>query len=468
MLCRITGRICGFVCTQIIVVIIVHRQQAAQGGAMKLARENQTGIPSRTVFINDNLPVLRGINSGAVDLIYLDPPFNKGTHFAGQPKGNLVPKSGNRPKKGTIYSFKDTWTLDDDKRQLHYQMARGGNEKRAYYDMVNAIGMAGTRADKAYLIYMGARLFEMKRILKPSGSIYLHCDWTMAHYLRLAMDCIFGRGNFRNEIIWCYPPTGNPPKFGLPRKHDTILFYGKSIAGVWHQPYGEMTAATLRAYSAIDKDGRRYSKAHGGKTYLDEVKGRAFPDWWTDIGAGSHMPHAERTEYPTQKPLKLLERIINASSNEGDFVLDPFCGCATAMLAAEKLGRNWAGIDCSDDAWELLQYRYGREVEGGITGDLRREDNIPRRADGRKMTETEKKRAKAILLAEQNYKCAGCGCEDSPKNYELDRIVPGSDGGEYEEGNLQVLCANCNRRKGNNDDKWFKEQLRREQLTALI
>ena len=429
---------------------------------MKLTRENKTGIDSRTVFINDNLPVLRGINSDVVDLIYLDPPFNKGTQFAGQPKGNLVPKSGNRPKKGTIYSFKDTWTLDDDKRQLHYQMARGGNEKRAYYDMVNAIGIAGTRADKAYLIYMGARLFEMKRILKPTGSIYLHCDWTMSHYLRLAMDCIFGRNNFRNDIAWCYEKP-RPATRIWRRNHDRILFYVKKAND--NYPFHLPRVATLGGVFEM----RKPFKRPDGTIWKAKEPGKAAGDWWHDIPSfATRMSAKERTGYPTQKPIALLERIVAASSEEGDFILDPFCGCATAMLAAEKLGRQWAGIDCGEDAWDLLKYRYGREVEGGITGVLKRNDNLPKRTDGGKMTDTEKKRAKAILLAEQNYKCAGCGCEDSPKNYELDRIVPGADGGEYESGNLQVLCANCNRRKGGNDDKWFKEQLRRERLTELV
>lgn len=263
----------------------------------------------KTIWTEDNLPVMRGMNSESIDLIYLDPPFNSNANYAA-PVGS----------KAAGAEFKDTWTLRDvdiawldlieaKRRQLH-----------------RVILSAMSKSDRSYLIYMAARLLEMERLLKPTGSVYVHCDPTMSHHLKLMMDAIFGRKQFRNEIAWCYKWGGSNSKKNFKKKHDVILRYSKS-----------------NAYTFNLKDILVYGDKSG---WSDATRGRIPNDWWADIPS-LNTQAKERTGYPTQKPLALLERIIKASSNEDDMVFDPFCGCATTMVAADRLQRRWIGIDIS-------------------------------------------------------------------------------------------------------------------------
>ena len=306
---------------------------------------------------------------------------------------------------------------------------------------------------------MSVRLIECHRILKDTGSLYLHCDPFADSYLRIILDTIFGRHNFRNQIIWGYAPTGRGPKLAFHQKHDVIFYYGKTDAGLFNRQYTEMTEATLSSYSSIDEQGRRFSKAHGKKTYLDQIKGRPVPSWWTDIGAGSHMPHKERTGYPTQKPLKLLERIIKASSNQGDIVLDPFCGCATTMVAANRLQRKWIGIDLSDQAVRLVTDRI-RE-DGGLFGKIIPRDDIPKRTDlGDELTTKGKMAYKHKLYGKQSGYCAGCQAHYQAKDLEIDHIIPRSHGGTDHKANFQLLCGNCNRKKGAKSQAEFVKELK--------
>ena len=373
------------------------------------------------------------MNSASVDLIYLDPPFNSNKNYAA-PIGSDAAGA----------AFKDTWTLDDVDLAWHGEIAE---REPALYGIIDAAGLAHGKPMKAYLIMMAVRLLEMRRLLKATGSIYLHCDPTASHYLKMTMDSIFGSSRFRNEIAWCYPPTGRPPKLGFPRKHDAILFYGKDEGGgTWHQPYTQMTEATLKAYSSVDEQGRRYSKAHGKRTYLDEVKGRAVPSWWADIGAGSHLPHVERVGYPTQKPIKLLERIIAASSDPGDVVLDPFCGCATACVAAENLGRQWVGIDISPKAAELVRLRLQKEL-GLFYKGVHRAD-IPVRTDLGEVPKYNIDANKRYLFGQQEGLCNGCLSPFPYRNLTIDHVVPRSKGGSDHIENLQLLCGACNSTKG--------------------
>ena len=201
---------------------------------------------------------------------------------------------------------------------------------------------------------MAERLEHMHRILKPTGSIYLHCDPTASHYLKILMDNLFGQDNFRNEILWCYPPKGRGPNLGYHRKHDTILYYGKSKEGYFQRPFTALNDTQINKFSFTDKDGRRYKEFKGRRTYLDQIAGRPVPSWWTDIAATAQS-RIEYLGYPTQKPLALLERIIKASSKEGDIVLDPFCGCGTTIEAAERLNRQWIGIDISPVAIDIVK-----------------------------------------------------------------------------------------------------------------
>jgi len=283
---------------------------------------------NETMWTADNLPILRGMNSESVDLIYLDPPFNSSHDYAA-PIGS----------KAAGAAFKDTWTLSD--IDLAWLLDFEKNNPK----ITRFIQAVDSDSDKSYLIYMVPRLSELRRILKPTGSIYLHCDPTMSHYLKLLMDLVFGRKMFRNEIIWHYQ-TGGVGKKWFGRKHDTILFYAKSEDYFidLEQVREKRTPEVLRRLSTGNESATRAT-----------TRDRLPFDVW--IIQALNAMSKERTGYPTQKPLALLDRIIKASSNEGDVVLDPFCGCATACVAAHNLNRQWMGIDISPKAYELVRDR---------------------------------------------------------------------------------------------------------------
>ena len=388
-------------------------------------------IQNRTIFTGDNLQVLRGINTDSVDLIYLDPPFNSKRDW-NAPIGS----------KAAGAAFKDTWTLSDIDRQWHEQL-RAVN--RPLHDVILAAQGAGGNSTMSYLLMMAPRLLELQRVLKPSGSIYLHCDPTESHALKLVLDTIFGRDCFRNEIIWGYPPGGRAPKRGFHRKHDVILYYAHTD-GPWNPPYGPMTEAARKKFHYTDADGRRYKDYKGNRTYLDQIPGRPVPSWWTDIPSLGQVTNSpERVGYPTQKPLALLRRIIEASSNPGDVVLDPFCGCATAAIAAEELGRQWIGIDLSAKAAELVELRLHEQL--GLTATLaHHRTDLPQRTD---LGDLPPPRTwKTALYGEQEGHCAGCRHHFEARHLEVDHVVPRKTGGTDHRSNLQLLCGNCNRRKG--------------------
>ena len=308
----------------------------------------QETLKNRTIFCHDNLEVICGINSNSIDLIYLDPPFNKKKVFTA-PTGSAASGA----------SFSDIFREKDIKEDW-LQTIKEDNE-RLYNFLSGVKNIDGKKSyNFCYLVYMAIRLIECYRILKETGSIYLHCDPTMSHYIKIVMDCIFWEGNFRNEIIWCYSGPGNVSKW-FPRKHDTVLFYGKT------------EKASFNPQRIAHKSGLHNKGTVFGKIDIDEKKieakenaGKLIEDWWSGIGAGAHISKHERTGYPTQKPLALLERIIRASSNEGDIVLDPFCGCATTCIAAEKLNRKWIGIDVSIKAYEIVKERLQKEIKSDL------------------------------------------------------------------------------------------------------
>ena len=213
---------------------------------------------------------------------------------------------------------------------------------------------------------MAIRLIETQRILKDTGSIYLHCDSTMSHYIKLLMDIIFGEKNFRREIIWQLPAASGYKSLvkSFVRGNDIILYYAKNKNTTFNKEYLAYDKEQLKRFSSVDKSGRKYkSITKKRKLYLDEAKGVPITTVWQDIASFQTIVNSkEITGYPTQKPLALLERIIKASSNEGDIVLDPFCGCATTCVASEKLNRQWIGIDVSHLAFDLVRERLQKEV----------------------------------------------------------------------------------------------------------
>lgn len=364
-----------------------------------------------TLYYGDNLDILiHHIDSASVDLVYLDPPFQSGKNY------NIIFK----PVKGAtsqIKTFEDTWNWGEEAEKEYTGLISGTLTKepptQKLIDLMKSMRSYLEECPlMAYLCMMAPRLLELKRVLKPTGSIYLHCDPTASHYLKLLMDSVFGAWNFRSEIIWKrIDAKGNvQKKYGW--IHDVILYYTKSDDWIWNQQFMEYNEDYLNNfYNKIDQNDRRYrldnitapmSRASRGQVYswkgytlspsrcfvynkekmeqldkegrihysqtgypsyiryLDEMEGNKAPDIWTDIKIA---PKDERMGYPTQKPEALLERIIKASSNEGDVVLDPFCGCGTAVAVAEKLNRKWLGIDITYLSIDVIRKRF---ISNGI------------------------------------------------------------------------------------------------------
>ncbi len=433
---------------------------------------------SGTVWTGDNLPVLRGMNDACVDLIYLDPPFNSNRHYEA-PIGS----------KAAGAAFKDAWTLDDVDVCEHGELA---DRNPAAYSVIEAARQAHGKGMQSYLIMMAVRLLEMRRVLKPTGSIYLHCDDAASPYLRLLMDGIFGAGQFRNEIIWRrYGSHNDSRRYG--RVHDVLLYYVRDRKWTWngawlpHDPTyvaqayrhedakGRYRTAPLhtgglqgggyeyeyRGYSRtwryplermqeLEAEGR-IRQARGGagvperKVYLSDSKGRPAADIWDDVKALTGR-NIERTGYPTQKPLALLERIVQASSNPGDMVLDPFCGCATALVAADRLSRRWAGIDLSPLAIKLVNERIAEDRPGGLFGGATALTEPPARTDLGDLPNYRTHRHR--LYGEQEGVCVGCDTHFPFRVMEVDHVLPRSRGGTDHADNLQLLCSGCNRSKG--------------------
>ncbi len=287
------------------------------------------------LYYGDCLAIMKDMPLGSVDLIYLDPPFNSKRAY------NAIYKDETgRPLPDQIEAFCDQWTLDNEReraiRNMPILMREAGvNDGIAEFWKIWCNALRKTQPSLlAYLSYMTERLLPMRNILKPTGSIYLHCDPTASHYIKIMMDGIFGHRNFRNEIIWCYK-SGGASKRWFAKKHDTILFYAKN------QKHCKFNQLKIKSYG-------QSGGGHGGAVKYYKDKNGTYSivtarDWWEISMLAT--THSERLGYATQKPLALLERIINASSNEGDVVFDPFCGCATTLEAAHRLKRRWVGID---------------------------------------------------------------------------------------------------------------------------
>ncbi len=387
---------------------------------------------NRTLWTGDNLDIMRGMNSDSVNLIYLDPPFNKNEMFSA-PIGSEAAGA----------SFKDAWTLNDVDLAWLGEIA---DRKPAIYSLANTARETHGESMQAYIIYMAVRLLEMQRILQETGSIYLHCDPTAGQYLKLLMDAVFGNQQFRNEIAWCYFGPANTPRW-FPRKHDTLLFYVKNdeAGGTFNRDavridYKRITGIGESSFASGDRTKEELLAIE--KEYAE--RGKVPEDHWYDIPSGSHIPASERTGYPTQKPLALLDRIIRASSDAGDIIFDPFCGCATACVAAERLGRQWVGIDLSELAAKLVKSRLKKEMK--LFFDIVHRTDIPKRTD---LGELPNYRThKHTLFGKQEGICAGCRIAFPFRNLTIDHIIPQSKSGTDHIENLQLLCSACNSLKG--------------------
>ena len=415
---------------------------------------------SQTIWTGDNLDIMRGMNSESVDLIYLDPPFNSKANYAA-PIGS----------KAAGAAFKDTWGLDDVKLVWHGEIK---HEYPGLYALLTTTREIHGDSMMSYLIYMAIRVMEMRRVLKPDGSIYIHCDPTASHYLKLLMDSIFRKANYRNEIVWNKGYRGTPRKRRYQQEHDTVLFYAGD-GYTWNRQHVPYKDASMSRYNKVDEDGNRYALVKRKRADGTVYYGKSYPKG-KQIGDVVHIPtmastSKERTGYPTQKPLALLHRIIKASSNEGDIVMDPFCGCATTCIAAEQLQRDWVGIDISEKAADLVQSRLREEV--GLTYQGAHRTDIPKRTDLGKIPRYNSAENRLYLYGQQGGYCNGCATHFEPRHFHVDHIVPRAKGGNDHISNLQLLCGSCNAHKGKKsheeliilltDKGWIK---RRQEIMA--
>lgn len=361
-------------------------------------------MSANSLYFGDNLEILRNdIKSESVDLIYLDPPFNSKASY-----NRLFRSPNGHEPHAQITAFEDTWHWGEKAEREFAELVQQPNTDVS--EMMQALRrFLGENDVMAYLTMMANRLLELRRVLKPTGSLYLHCDPTASHYLKLVLDGVFGKEGYLNEIIWKrHSAHSSANRFGP--IHDTIFFYGKShtehrwnsqrvgyeeeyldkyykyddgdgrlywrnsatAAGIRHGSSGKPWRGfdptsrgvhwkfTIENLEELDAKGGIYWPPNNGwpyiKRYREELRGLVVSDIWDDIDKINPSGH-ERLGYPTQKPLALLDRIIKASSNEGDVVLDPFCGCGTAIHAAEKLKRSWIGIDITHLAISLIEKR---------------------------------------------------------------------------------------------------------------
>jgi len=301
------------------------------------------------LYYGDNLYVLREhIKDESVDLIYLDPPWNSKATY-----NILFKEPTGEPSEAQVTAFDDTWHWTSETAKTFEEIVDTA-PSQVVQMMTSLKGFIGRNDVMAYLTNMCVRLIELKRVLKKGGTLYFHCSPIISHYLKIVLDVIFGKENFRNEIVWCYRGGGVPRK-DFARKHDIILRYSKTGEYYFDVdsvriPYSEdvMSSSTSR-YDKSYRPGKIY------EGYRLHPKGKHPEDWWT---LQPIMPSSgERLGYPTQKPQQLLERVIKSSSKEGDVVLDPFCGCGTTVVAAQALKRNWIGIDITHLAINLIKWR---------------------------------------------------------------------------------------------------------------
>ncbi len=473
----------------------------------------ELNFENRTLYHGDNLDFLRGMNSETVHLIATDPPFNKNRDF------HATPDSLARGAR-----FSDRWSWERDVHEDWVDSIK--DDWPAVWSVIESTRVSYGDDMAAFLCWLGVRLMEMHRVLRNDGSVYLHCDPTASHYIKALMDGIFGHRAFQNEITW-QRTTAHSDAVRYGKNSDTILFYSKGDSWTWNRQYQDYAPAYIAShYRHKDDTGRMYrtdnltatSLSGGGYEYewngvtrvwrrpresmaqlhdegrirytrngvaeyiryLDEMPGVPLQAVWSDINAINSQAR-ERTGFPTQKPLALYERIVKASSNEGDIVLDPFCGCATTPIAAERLGRQWVGMDIWDGAYQTVLTRLEKEgmaVENAdpeqphlmTFGDVYYLTTPPTRTDDNDVAApsfrlkmqrpvepwqriTHRGMVNILIQAQSDTNgviCGGCGRVLEREFMELDHITPKSDRGANDISNRILLCRPCNGRKRNN------------------
>ncbi len=358
-------------------------------------------MQNRTLYFGDNLEILREKfpgSEGYFDLIYLDPPFNSNRNY------NVIFKEGRIDANAQTHAFEDSWHWGEDAQKTFEYLVTKTNEDISNL-MQALVKIIGHNDVMAYLTMMTIRMIELHRVLKPTGSIYLHCDPTASHYLKIVLDVIFGKKNFRNEIVWCYKSRPVSRKYFC-KKHDIILFYSKTDKYYfdWEANLQPLSESTIKKYKHEDEKGKyrlsgrgitgspiasakdvdpKWEKERPELVVRDYLKeGYPAEDYWfiDQLNQASR----ERLGYPTQKPEALLERIIKASSKEGDWVLDPFCGCGTTVSVAERLKRNWVGIDVSTLSIKVIAKRLSEQFSSKSLKQKIHVDGLPKDLNGAK------------------------------------------------------------------------------------
>lgn len=469
-----------------------------------------------TLYTGDCLYILHGINSDSVDMIYLDPPFNSNRNFSA-PLGSKAAGS----------SFEDMWRWKDVDEQYLESIIL---DYPYLVQFIQSIEKIYGAAMKSYITYMTQRIIEMKRVLKDDGSFYLHCDSTASHYLKVVCDRVFGKNNFKNEIIWKRTFAHSLSSKHYSKVSDRILYYAtkkatwnpqylehdkkyikknyrhKDSRGVFRKillsggkaggaeayeewrgvkpPAGRAWApptpksfpstinfpknykelSTHQKLDALDKLDLITWNSKGTpdyKGYLANSKGKVLTDLFLDVPPVSSSS-AERTGYPTQKPLELVRRLILASTDEDDIVLDPFCGCATTCVAAQQLNRKWIGIDISKVSANVVMERLS--ADAGMFTDFVHTEKFPKRTDIK--IEKKDKNLKERLYKDQKGKCNACVAEMEMRNFEIDHIIPRSKNGADTYENFQLLCGSCNRIKGDRPMEYL--MMRIEQINTAM
>ncbi len=349
---------------------------------------NPLNAVNRGVYISDNLPFLKSLNDECIDLVCIDPPFAKNETFGRKNDKSpdpLKPPLSDEEQETELdllrrwsirneqeandagidwpaTRYKDFWSWQD----VHEEWLKDIEDVYpGVHKLIEATQEIHGDGTAAYLCYMAVRLFEIRRVLKDTGSLYLHCDHTAGAYLRQLLDAIFGKGNMRREIVWNLgTASGYKSKVdGFVRSHDTILYYAKDAGNfVFWKEFQPHKPEYIARFRKKDSDGRRYRDDRQGRTqYLDETEGVPCTDVWSDIMSfQQNSTSSERTGYPTQKPVALAERIIKASCPEGGVVLDCFAGCAYVAIAAERLNRNWIACDINPRAWTVFKRQFAK------------------------------------------------------------------------------------------------------------
>ena len=450
---------------------------------------------NRTIWTGDNRRIMRGMNANSVDLIYFDPPFNAkkkfrnplglgardiaDLHLDAYDLGDVDPF-----QEADDFFFSDIWTLkDEDVEWIH-----GIQRDHPKLAMAINAGYVHSKGQVAYNKIIAESMLEMHRLLKPTGSIYCHCDPTANYFIRLMFDALFGKDNFRNEIIWRYGKMENADR-NFPNNHDTIFRYTKTddftfnlIPHTKESGYRQRFKRYLKR-NKIYYGTMKHSKdklVHGRIRKREKELGRCLDDsdilWDFDTEfrkqddvfefAIIRGNATERTQQPTQKPIALMLPIILASSNEGDIVVDPFCGCASTCIAAEMSGRQFAGIDLSWKGYAWLRKRRINELDkdalfkGGKLPTLSHRLDTPHRTDLEPLPEP--KVYKRMLFGDQEGRCNACGDRKNIGEFDIDHRVPKVAGGQNNYDNLQLLCVGCHRRKGTKTMAWLMNDLRQD------